>query len=153
MHRKEVTMETLRPILESKGPAVHRARPGETVLVAVDEMCRHHIGVLLVMEGDAVLGILSERDLLTRVLLERRDPAATVARDVMTREIVCVELDTSPTEAMRIMTERRCRHLPVVTDGKIVGLVSIGDLVRWASQSQEYEIRMLHDYVEGRYPG
>lgn len=146
-------METLRPILESKGTAVHRAKPGDTVLAAVDEMCRLHVGALLVMEDEVAVGMLSERDLLTRVLLERKDPAATTAREVMTSEIVCVDLDTSPNEAMRVMTERRCRHLPVVTDGKIAGVVSIGDLVRWASRNQEYEIRMLHEFVEGRYPG
>jgi CBS domain-containing protein len=71
----------------------------------------------------------------------------------MTADVICVELDASPSETMRIMTERRCRHLPVVCDGKVVGLVSIGDLVRWASSNQEYEIRMLHEFVEGRYPG
>jgi CBS domain-containing protein len=146
-------METLRPIIETKGTTIHSASPTETVLAAVDEMCRHHVGALLVMEDGAAVGILSERDMLTRVLLQRRDPATTKVADVMTSELVCVELDTSPNEAMRIMTERRCRHLPVVCDGKVIGLVSIGDLVRWASRSQEYEIRMLHEYVEGRYPG
>jgi CBS domain-containing protein len=144
-------MATLRPILETKGTAIHTARPADTILAAVEEMCRHHVGALLVMDEGVALGILSERDLLTRVLLERRDPTATRAADVMTTDLLCVDLDSSPNEAMRIMTERRCRHLPVVRDGKVVGLVSIGDLVRWASRNQEYEIRMLEDYVAGRY--
>jgi CBS domain-containing protein len=146
-------METLRPIVETKGTEIHHAKPGDTVLAAVDEMCKHRVGALLVMDGDAAVGILSERDMLTRVLLQRRDPATTKVVDVMTTAVVCVELDTSPSEAMRIMTERRCRHLPVVVDGKVIALVSIGDLVRWASRSQEYEIRMLHEFVEGKYPG
>ena len=146
-------METLRPILETKGTTVHSAKPGDTILAAVDEMCRRKIGALLVMDEGTAIGIISERDMLTRVLLERKDPATTKISDVMTREIVCVELDTSQSEAMRIMTERRCRHLPVVCDGKVIGLVSIGDLVRQASRSQEYEIRTLHEYVEGKYPG
>ena len=146
-------METLRPIVETKGTTIHSASPGETVLAAVDEMCRHHVGALLVMDDGAAIGILSERDMLTRVLLQRRDPATTKVADVMTSELVCVELDTSPNEAMRIMTERRCRHLPVVCDGKVIGLISIGDLVRWTSRNQEYEIRLLHEFVEGRYPG
>jgi CBS domain-containing protein len=146
-------METLRPIVEAKGTTIHAASPGETVLAAVDEMCRHHVGALLVMNDGVAVGILSERDMLTRVLLQRRDPAGMKVSDVMTSELVCVELDTSPTEAMRIMTERRCRHLPVVCDGKVIALISIGDLVRWTSRNQEYEIRLLHEFVEGRYPG
>ena len=146
-------METLRPIIETKGTAIYRASPDDTVLAAVDEMCRRHVGALLVMKNGTPVGIISERDLLTRVLLERRDPAATSVAEVMTSEVVCVQPDTSPNEAMRIMTERRCRHLPVVSGESVIGLLSIGDLVRWTSQSQEYEINMLHDYVEGRYPG
>ena len=146
-------METLRTILETKGTTIHATRPDVAVFSAVSEMCRQHVGALLVMDEGVALGIISERDMLTRVLLQRRDPITTKVSEVMTTEVVCVELDTSPTEAMRIMTERRCRHLPVVSDGKVIGLVSIGDLVRWSSRSQEYEIRMLHEYVEGRYPG
>jgi CBS domain-containing protein len=146
-------MATLHPILETKGRTVHRIAPGAPVLFAVNEMCRHHVGALLVMDGEAPAGIVTERDLLTRLLLERRDPATTRVEEVMTKDVVCIELDSSPHEAMRVMTERRCRHLPVMVDGRIAGLVSIGDLVRWASQSQEFEIRMLQDYVAGKYPG
>jgi CBS domain-containing protein len=146
-------METLRPIVETKGTTIYSAKPGDLVIAAVDEMCRRRVGALLVLEDGVPVGIVSERDMLTRVLLERRDPSKTKVADVMTSEVVCVDLDTSPSEAMRIMTERRCRHLPVVCDGKLASLISIGDLVRWVSQSQEYEIRMLHEFVEGRYPG
>lgn len=146
-------MDTLRTILDAKGTVIHTVEPDDTVLAAVDEMCRCHVGALLVIDDGAPLGIVSERDLLTRVLLKRRDPAALAVSEVMTTNLVCVEVDTSPEEAMRVMTERRCRHLPVVEAGAVIGLVSIGDLVRWASQHQEYEIRMLHEYVEGRYPG
>jgi CBS domain-containing protein len=146
-------METLRAILEHKGRAIRTTSPSDQVLAAVDDMCRHHVGALLVMQGEEPVGIISERDLLRRVLLERRDPATTRVEEIMTREIVCVGLDVSPGEAMRVMTERRCRHLPVVVEGRVVGMVSIGDLVRAASDDHEYEIRMLHEYVSGRYPG
>jgi CBS domain-containing protein len=146
-------METLRSILETKGTTVHHTSPETLVLAAVDEMCRHHVGALLVMDGESAVGIVSERDLMKRVLLERRDPAATRVGQVMTREVVCVPVDASPGETMRIMTERRCRHLPVVVDGKVVGMVSIGDLVRWTSRNDEFEIRMLQEYLQGRYPG
>jgi CBS domain-containing protein len=146
-------METLRSILETKGTMVHCTSPAALVLAAVDEMCRQHVGALLVMDGESAVGIVSERDLMKRVLLERRDPAATRIDEVMTRDVVCVPVDASPGEAMRIMTERRCRHLPVVVDGKVVGMVSIGDLVRWTSRNDEFEIRMLQEYLQGRYPG
>ena len=95
-------METLGPILEAKGTAVYATRPADTVLAAVDKMCRLHIGALLVMDGEVALGILSERDLLTRVLLERRDPEAATVREVMTSEVACVELDTSPNESSTV---------------------------------------------------
>jgi CBS domain-containing protein len=146
-------MDTVRNVIEAKGFQVHTTAKMSMVLDAVDEMCRLHIGALLVVDRGSPVGILSERDLLTRVLMKRRDPAKTPVADVMTTGIVCVELDCSVEEAMRVMTERRCRHLPVVVDRKLVGLVSIGDVVRWVSRDHEYEIRMLHEYVEGRYPG
>jgi CBS domain-containing protein len=146
-------MNTIRHVLETKGYEVHSTTPTTVVLKAVDEMCRRHVGALLVLDGRAPVGVVSERDLLTRILLKRRDPAVTLVRDVMTTGIVCVELDSTIEEAMGIMTHHRCRHLPVVEHGTVVGIVSIGDLVRWASQDQQYEIRMLHEYVEGRYPG
>lgn len=144
----------LRTILETK---THREvlSIGEDapILEAVDKLCAAHVGALLVMHGTKPIGILSERDLLTRVLLERRDPTATHVRDVMTRDVIAVNVETSTEEVMRIMTERRCRHLPVIDDDEIVGLVSIGDVVRWMSRTQEYQIRSLEDYVTGKYPG
>jgi CBS domain-containing protein len=146
-------MQTLRTVLETKPNVIHETTPTATVVDAVDQMCRAHVGALLVCEGEKPIGILSERDLLTRVILARRDPATTRVGDIMTREVVCIEPDVAPEEAMAVMTERRCRHLPVVQGGRVAGIVSIGDLVRWASRNQEYEIRMLDEYVAGRYPG
>ncbi len=146
-------MSTLAEILETKGPIVHNTRPDATVFDAVEEMCRHRIGALVVGEIARPLGILSERDILTRVILKSLDPKTTSVKSVMTRELVYVELSVSPEEAMRVMTEHRCRHLPVVTDGRVVGVVSIGDLVRWVSRHHEFEIQWLSDYLLGRYPG
>jgi CBS domain-containing protein len=146
-------MVTVAEILETKGRAVHTTRPDATVVSAVDDMCRLHIGALLVTDGKSPVGIVSERDIMARLVLKRRDPATTRVDEIMTREIVCTNLETSPEEAMAIMTQRRCRHLPVMLEGNVVGVLSIGDLVRWVSRHQEYEIRMLEDYVTGRYPG
>jgi CBS domain-containing protein len=144
-------METVGDILDDKGRQVHFITPQATVFEAVEMMCARRVGALLVATTSATYGIISERDVMTRVILERRDPATTRVEQVMTAAVACVRPDTPAREAMAIMTERRCRHLPVVTDGGIVGLVSIGDLVRAASQEQEFQIRMLTEYVHGGY--
>ena len=140
---------SVQEILDRKGANVQRVRPEVTVLRAVEEMAERHIGAVLVSDGDSVVGILSERDVMTRVVLLGRDPAATLVEEVMTRAVVAIEPTTTHGEAMAIMTERRCRHLPVVHDGRVVGMVTIGDLVRHASREQEFEIRMLTDYIRG----
>ncbi len=146
-------MSTLADILETKGRSVHATQGDTTVHAAVEQMCHHRIGAMLVGEIARPLGILSERDIMTRVILRGRDPKSTSVESIMTRELVCVDLNDTPEEAMRVMTEQRCRHLPVVTDGRVVGVVSIGDLVRWVTQHQEFEIQWLNDYLVGRYPG
>lgn len=144
-------METVADVLRHKGTVVHCVAPETRVLAAVEEMCERHIGALLVGLGRVPLGIFSERDLMRRVILARRDPAATDVKDVMTTDVVCVGPGTPAREAMAIMTDRRCRHLPVVEDGHVIGLLSIGDLVRWMSTEQAFEIQMLTDYVRGAY--
>jgi len=145
-----VFMQTsVQVILDDKGHDVHSVRPGDTVLRAVEEMAERHLGAILVCEAGRPLGILSERDVMTRVLLQRRDPATTKVEQVMTRDVVVIEPSTTTTEAMAIMTDKRCRHLPVMKGSKMVGIVTIGDLVRHASKEQEFEIRMLTDYVTG----
>jgi CBS domain-containing protein len=145
-------MRIIRDVLDSKGYQVYSTNSDTTIQDAVIEMCRVRVGALLVFDGENPIGVLSERDLMMRVILQRKDPASTRVRDVMTRRIVCVDIDSTIEEAMSIMTHQRCRHLPVVVAGRVEGVVSIGDLVRWINQDQEYEIRVLHEYVEGRYP-
>ncbi len=151
--RWRCALNTVLNVLEEKGYEVHWTAPAVTALTAVDEMCKRHVGALLVLDAGEPVGIVSERDLLTRLLLERRDPAVTPVKEIMTKGIVCVDPACAIEEAMGIMTEHRCRHLPVVETGRVVGIVSIGDLARWASRDREYEIKMLHEYVEGHYPG
>jgi CBS domain-containing protein len=145
--KKGAPMESLGEILNEKGRTLHTIWPTATVFEAVEAMASKHIGALLVCAGDAPVGILSERDVMNRVLLERLDPAVTLVKDVMTREVVCAELGTPGEEAMALMTEKRCRHLPVVSKGRVEGMVSIGDLVRCAARDYEFEARMLMDYV------
>jgi len=146
-------MSSLRDILDVKGHTVYTTTISASIDQAVIEMCRAKVGALLVVDANGeAAGILSERDLLIRVLLAHRNPASTTVGDVMTRRVLCVEEDRTASDAMATMTHARCRHLPVVTEGKLAGLVSIGDLVRTVSDEQEYELRVLHEYVEGRYP-
>jgi CBS domain-containing protein len=151
---KEVSMYALESILQSKGRTLHVVDPADTVLDAVDVMCHAHVGALLVMAEDALVGIFSERDLMTRVVLTRRDPDATRVAEVMTPAVHWVAPDTGPDEVLALMTDRRIRHVPVVdTRRRIIGVVSIGDLVRWTVRDREQEIEQLHGYVTGRYPG
>jgi signal-transduction protein with cAMP-binding, CBS, and nucleotidyltransferase domain len=146
-------METVGDILGDKGVQVYKVRPDTTVLHAVQQMCAKHVGAVLVCDGTACSGIFTERDLMVRVILNGLDPTATRVTEVMTSEVACVQPATPASEAMAIMTERRCRHLPVVESGEIVGVISIGDLVRWDSRNQAFELRMLTDYIHGKYPG
>jgi len=146
-------MDTIERILQEKGRQVHTVRPGATVLEAVEAMCAAKVGAVLVCDGGTCVGIFSERDLMTRVILEHRDPRTMPVGDAMSRDVVVVEPETSTNEAMAIMTERRLRHLPVVEGGKVAGVVSIGDLVRWNSRHQQFHIRMLTNYITGQYPG
>jgi CBS domain-containing protein len=146
-------MRSLHLILEEKGRRLHVTTPEETVIEAVDLMCRARVGALLVMQSNTLVGIFSERDVMSRVVLVGLDPKRTCVGDVMTRGVVCVEIDVSPDEAMAIITDRRMRHLPVVDGRKVVGVVSIGDLVRWTIRDREQSIEQLREYVTGKYPG
>jgi CBS domain-containing protein len=142
-------MYTLEYILANKDRTLRVTTPQATIHEAVDEMCHAKVGALLVVDGDTPVGMLSERDLLTRVLLKRLDPEKTLVREVMTKDVVTVGIDVEPDEAMATMTARRFRHLPVVVDGRVVGMLSIGDLVRWVSEHREHEIQMLTEMVAG----
>jgi CBS domain-containing protein len=146
-------MSALRTILEGKGSTVHYVGPEATVLEAVGRMCRSRIGALLVEEHDEAIGIISERDVMMRVVLEKRDPASTRVADIMTRNVLCIDPSQEPEQAMALMTEHRVRHLPVVEGRRVIGMLSIGDLVRWVSRNQDFEIRTLYEYVNGVYPG
>jgi CBS domain-containing protein len=145
-------MDNIAKILGDKGLTVHTIAPTATVLEAAEKMSAARVGALIVGDQGAPAGIFSERDLMTRVILARKNPATTSVGEVMTTDVVCVEPNISMTEAMAIMTSRRCRHLPVVSGGALAGMVSIGDLVRWTSRNQEFEILRLTEYIHGKYP-
>jgi len=144
---------TLKEIIEMKGAHVHSVSPKASVLDAVRQMNEERIGCLLVKEDDAVVGIFTERDVLTRVVDSGLDPAGTRVSEVMTTDPVSVRSTLTVPEAMAVVTERRCRHLPVIEEGRLIGMVSIGDLTRWAVRGQAIHIQHLVDYITGKYPG
>lgn len=143
----------LRDVLVDKGHAVVHVPPTATVMEAVNVMNERGIGSVLVTEGERLLGIFTERDVLRRVLAEARDPLTTPVQEVMTRRLVVVHPDHTVEATMALMTEKRCRHLPVIDKDKLAGLISIGDLTRWVTRAQRIEIVELVDFITGRYPG
>ena len=144
-------MATVRDILAVKGPHVLSIGPDATVLDAALLMNEHKVGSLLVMAGGRLIGIITERDLLVRVVSQRRDPAATPVREVMTAEVACCRPETTVDEARGVMKNRRIRHLPVLDgDEALLGVVSIGDLNAYLNHDQEVTIHILHEYISGR---
>lgn len=143
----------LSTILAEKGNAVYTVASGATVLEAVREMNEKGIGALLVVDGNAPVGIFTERDVLRRIVDSGVDARTTRVTDVMTRDLHVVNSETTIEEAMTVMTHRRFRHLPVVDGATLIGLVSIGDLTRWMVRTQEHEIQHLTNYIQGGPPG
>jgi CBS domain-containing protein len=140
-------------ILRAKGSVIYSIRSDATVYDAVKSMVSHNVGSLLVVDGEDVKGILTERDYLREIVVKGRTSRETFVREIMSVEVVCIEAERAVDECMAIMTERRIRHLPVVNGGRLVGLVSIGDLVKQRAAEREVEIRYLTDYITGKYPG
>ena len=143
-------MSRVSEILQQKGRAVLKIGADASVLEAVQQMVEANVGALLVADGDGVAGIVTERDYLRRVVVEGRTERETSVREIMTSPLVVVTPDTSVDECMALMTERRIRHLPVVAEGEVVGIVSIGDVVKFQSRERSFEIQFLHDYISAR---
>ncbi len=139
-------MNQVSEILGEKGRDVLRIDGGSSVLEAVKQMVEANIGSLLVTEDDEIAGIVTERDYLRRVTLEGRSEEAPV-REIMTSPLIVVTPETALDECMAMMTDRRIRHLPVVEDDEVVGIVSIGDIVKFRSKQQSFEIKYLTDYI------
>lgn len=145
-------MDTVGTLLKEKGNQILSAPPDATVLAAVKLMADRHVGSLIVMQDGKPAGIFTERDLMEKVVLRGRDAGTVPVGEVMSRDLVVVMPHTPVKEAMGVMTQRRCRHLPVVEGEALVGLVSIGDCTRWVSRNQEVTIRHLTDYIASKYP-
>jgi CBS domain-containing protein len=144
-------MATVQEILSKKGQQILSIGARESSLDAAQLMNQHKVGSLLVMEGETVVGIITERDLLERVLAGRRDPDQTFVEDVMTAEVLCCQPHTSIEEARAVMKNRRVRHLPVLDDdGQLHGVISIGDLNAFEAFSKEQTIHVMTEYIHGR---
>ena len=140
-------MTTVRTLLERKGRAIFSVEPQAAVLDAIRLMAEHHVGALLVMRGAALEGIISERDYARKVILRGRSSADTPVRDIMSSPVLTVTLDTTVQQCMQLVTDRHVRHLPVVDGGRVVGMVSIGDLVKAVIAEQQAQIEQLESYI------
>jgi CBS domain-containing protein len=140
-------MITVRHLLDRKGRALFAIAPEDPVLEAIRMMADHHVGALLVMRGSELLGILSERDYARKVVLLGRSSADTPVSTIMSSPVLTVSPDNSVQDCMRLMTERRIRHLPVLDAGRVAGMVSIGDLVKAVIEEQQQTIEQLESYI------
>ena len=145
-------MKRVQNILERKGTAVSSIGESATVLEAAREMNRQRIGSPVVLKGDDVIGIFSERDILTRVVAVGLDPATTAVNAVMTTPVACCKRESSLEECKAVMTELRVRHLPVVDEGRIQGIVTAGDLMAFEAKEHEHTIEHLYHYLYGTSP-
>lgn len=147
-------MKTIRELLKAKGnPKVHSVTTGNTVLDAVTCMVENNIGSVLVMEDDQIKGIMSERDYLRFITGIGRTAGDTPVTELMTAKVIYLTPSTSLDSAMAIMTESRIRHIPILEEGQLLGIVSIGDLVKQISADREIHIKTLIQYISDPYPG
>ena len=144
--------DTVDSILQYKGHHVWSVSPEESVFQAIRLMADKGIGALVVIADETLVGIISERDYARKVILDGRSSKEMKIHEIMSSPAVTVNLSNTIDECMHRMTDKRCRHLPVVEEGRVIGLVSIGDLVHWIIAAQDLTIHQLEDYICGKYP-
>ena len=136
-------------LLERKGSALHTVPSTFTIAETVAEMNRHRIGCMLVLHGDQLAGIFTERDVLRRVVGAGLDPRIMRVADVMSKDVITISDEATVEETMVMFAEKRCRHLPVISHGRLRGLISIGDISRWMAESNRSEAEHLKSYIAG----
>jgi CBS domain-containing protein len=142
-------MRTVKQLLESKGRDVWSVSPDTSVLEAIKKMADKRIGALLVLDRGKPVGIVSERDYARKVILQGRSSQETPVKDIMTTRVVCARPDLNVEECMAIMTDKRIRHLPVMEGDEVLGMISIGDLVKAIIAEQQFLINQLERYITG----
>jgi CBS domain-containing protein len=142
-------MATVSQLLATKGQVVHTIDKTATVFDAIGKMVGQNVGALVVMDGMLPVGMLTERDYLRKIALQGRSSRTTLVKEVMSSRLVSVELDTEIEECMTLMTQRRIRHLPVFDGGRMVGVVSIGDIVKLLASDRKVQIEQLTAYIQG----
>ncbi len=140
-------MKRVNRVLESKGHEIFRISPDASVFEAIELLAERGIGALLVMEGDRLIGLLSERDYARKVILQGKSSRETRVREIMAEKVLCIPPTTRVEEAMALMTEKRVRHLPVVEGESVLGVISIGDVVKAVISEQEFHIQQLEQYI------
>jgi CBS domain-containing protein len=147
------TQGTVGEILKRKGGSVYSVAPEQTVYEAIAMMAEKAVGALLVMSEERVEGIISERDYARKVILQGRSSKSTLIEEIMASPVIFVGPERAVDECMEVMTQNRIRHLPVMHNDRVLGVVSIGDLVKWVVSEQEETIGHLHNYISANYPG
>lgn len=142
-------MKLLSHLLNDKGREVWSLTPDATVYEAIDQMAQKGVGALLVMEGERLVGIVSERDYARKVILEGRASRETQVREIMSHPVICARPERTVEEAMAIMAEKRIRHLPVVVEDRVEGVISIGEVGRAIIADKEFHIQQLTNYITG----
>lgn len=143
----------VKEILNQKGRDVFSVKPNDSVYNAIAKMAEYNIGALLVMENGNLAGIISERDYRNKVILEGRTSKTTSVKEIMTNKVIRVNPSDTINLCMQLMTDKKIRHLPVVDEDKVIGVISIGDVVKTVIAKQKVEIDSLRDYIGGGYPG
>ena len=140
-------MTTVKQLLDIKGNKIFSIAPNDSVYAAIERMSENNIGVLLVLENEKLVGILSERDYARKVVLKGKSSKNTLIREIMTPNVLCVSPETTVDECLALLTESRVRHLPVMDGGKLMGIVSIGDLVKQIISDKDFTIQQLEHYI------
>jgi CBS domain-containing protein len=143
------TMTTVRDILDRKGRQVYSVHPGDSVYRALEIMSDHHVGALMVIEDSQLVGVVSERDYARKIALKGRSSRDTTVSDVMTKSVYCIRPGARIEDCMALMTEKSVRHLPVLDDDRLDGVISIGDVVKATITHQEFIIDQLEHFITG----
>ena len=142
-------MPTVRHVLDEKGHGVHHIHPDASVLDALTIMAEHDVGALVVLNGGTLVGIITERDYARKIVLKGRTSLGTPVREIMSTRVICARLDQTVEECMAVMTAKAVRHLPVLEHKELVGIVSIGDMVKCIIADQRFTIEQLEHYFQG----